>query len=89
MTLLKETALKQVESICRVIIKELAGVVLAELKLVCKDVNELCNNTSKVLDHILVFLGSIKNSMPPAIISGEVAKLQTNFNVVLEGLNGL
>lgn len=70
------TELELVIAICPVMISELQEEIQAELRLVCKDVEEVHTNNTKFLNYISVCLKSIESTMPSADISDEVAQLQ-------------
>lgn len=84
-----ESALLLVRSSCQVMIGELRGEVQAELRLVLEDVCDLCTNTTRVLDHISVCLGSITITMPSAVVSDEVALLGRDVHIITEGRDSL
>lgn len=61
----------------------------AEHILVREDGRELCTNTTKDLDLISICLESMKTIMLPAVLSNEVAQIQTylQLNVITNGCN--
>lgn len=84
-----ENASELVEAICQVIMHELREVVQEKLKIVLEDTTKLRDNTTKVLVHILVCMDSTENILLSAVVTDEVAQLQTDVNVLMKGRNAL
>lgn len=57
--------------------------------LVRKDVNELCSNTTRVLDYISVCTDSIKNTMPSVDSLNKAAQHRTDVNANMKGGSAL
>lgn len=70
-------------------IKEIQGLVQAELELVHEDVNKLRFNLQKVLDHISVWLDRFKNIIPSAVVLDKIAQLRKEVNVSIDVRNTL
>lgn len=50
---------------------------------------ELCSNTTKIIDHMLVCLDSAGSSMAPAVVAKEVTQPRNDVKVILEKRNTL
>lgn len=73
-----------VKEICPVMISDLREEAHAKFKLLRKEMTEQRSNTTKVVDHMLVYFDSLESTMPSAVVAEKVPQLRNDANVILE-----